>query len=279
MGWRLGFGLVVLSLLGCDSEPELLDAGPPIDAGEDAGTADTDGGVDGGMDGGAPDAGEPDGGAADAGGTDGGLDAGSTDAGTLDSGGADAGGVDAGGVDAGFDAGPPSVDAGPPGTPVRFECHPVVIPQLSGGISVSDNFWSGFRFQVTGGAVTTVGMGLHVSGTSPVFGALVALTGPTDWPDSANLTTPDVLGTTVIAFPGFPAGSASGPITASLPAGWYMAIFGKGAFGASGGSANTRSNSPSTTCTNGQNPVTIRQSDGRQILQGASPNFFVDAIR
>ncbi len=48
------------------------------------------------------------------------------------------------------------------------------------------------------------GLMLAGSGGAEFFGAIVSLSGPTDLPDSIDLTGPDVLGTTLISVPGNP---------------------------------------------------------------------------
>ena len=72
----------------------------------------------------------------------------------------------------------------------------------------------------------------------------------------------------------------SGPVSATLAPGWYAAVFGTGAFGATLGSATVHSNSGSGGCASGFGfPFSIRQSDGMLILQGATPHFVVEGLR
>lgn len=190
-------------------------------------------------------------------------------------------GRDAGSVDAGHDAGVtdagPRVDAGT----TTIECVPVVPPnELNSGIVLSPGFWSGFRFQITSArTATSIGLNVQNEGAAggTVFGAIIALTDMSDMPDSAALTTSDVLVTTTFAL-GAPGAShtVSGTISTALAPGWYAVMFGLGAFGATGTSGSIHSNSGGGGCTSGGGyPFTIRQSDGMFILQGATPNFFI----
>lgn len=101
------------------------------------------------------------------------------------------------------------------------------------GHSVSDIFWQMHRFEVSESTrITSVGAmfrgGLQ---TDRVFGGLVRLTGPADVPDSFDLSTDDLLATTVITV-GPEAGDYSGLLDRTLPAGWYGIVFGAGEFGA-----------------------------------------------
>ena len=88
----------------------------------------------------------------------------------------------------------------------------------------------GVRFEVTQSDVTDAIGG--VFGFGDLFGAVVQLSGPSDFPDSTNLSTPDVLGTAVI-HPAGPADSSS-PLSLALSPGWYALVYGSGQFGASG---------------------------------------------
>jgi len=249
-----------------------------------------DAAFDAGMDATVSEAG-PDARTADAG-VEGGLPDGGTDAGALD-GGRDAlvsdAGVDAG-TDAGSDAG--SFDAGPTGvcTPsagcLFLECVSTVVPnETMSGMVLSANFWPGFRFQIpTGGdrAVRRIEVNLRSGSASAgtIFTALVRLTGPSDTPDASDLTGADVLTTLVIAVPGGTAVSKTvGADTAiTVPAGWYAAVFGTGAFGGTLATATVHSNFGGGMCGGGFGyPFSIRQSDGMFILQSATPHMAVEA--
>ena len=104
--------------------------------------------------------------------------------------------------------------------------------------SMNDRFWLLHRFQVTSTVtIGTVGGHFHHPGCAPIgrrtaFAALVALTGSSDVPDSVDLSTSDVIATTLITVPGFPGGVGEAPLTATLSPGWYGLAFGTGEFGA-----------------------------------------------
>ena len=102
-------------------------------------------------------------------------------------------------------------------------------------------FWA-TRFQAPfDGTARTAGarlMTIFTVGTVEMAAAIVELTGPTDFPDSSNLTTPDVVGSGVFSFTGN--GTADRSVSLDLPIEkdqWYALAFGKGLRGASG--ANT----------------------------------------
>jgi hypothetical protein len=212
------------------------------------------------------------------------ADARAPDTGAPDTGSPDTGAPDTGAPDTGSpDTGAP--DTGSGGTPVSYECVAAITGnETNSALVLSDNFWPGFRFQVpAGGAVATTGIGVNIrsSAAGTVFAALVALTGPSDGPDSANLTSSDVLATTLLPLPGGPSSTTTiEPITASLGPGWYAAVFGTNAFGASVMSASIHSNSGAGGCGSGFGyPFTLRQSDGSLILQAATPHMIVTGTR
>jgi hypothetical protein len=263
----------LLALTACTSRrPELVDSGAPgVDAGravdaagpgpEDAGSA-IDAGIDSGI--GAPDAGP--------------RDAGPSDGGLRDAGPRDAGPSDAGPSDAGpSDAGPP--DAGAVVGSVRYECVPAVLPNESNpGMVLSADFWPGFRFEVPSGGLVVTAIGLNAeSTTGTVFAALVRLPGPTGVPD---LSGGDVIGTSLVDLGGSRGSvTRTAPLGVSIGPGWYAAVYGTGAFGASASSTTVHSNSGAGGClgTSGF-PFSIRQSDGMLILQAATPNLLVEGV-
>ncbi len=249
--------------VACGDDDRATDAGRARDGG---GRSDGGGRLDGSPDDGSPDDGSPDDDAA--------SDASTvTDASTLIDAAMDASAdLDSStGTDGGTDAGPA----------VLFQCVPPMVGnETSAGLVLSADVWPGFRFQVTGSAVTTTSMGLNVESPSAgtVFGAIVSLSGMTDGPDAPDLTSGDVLATTSIALPGSAMSTtASGSVSVALAPGWYMAVFGTGAFGATLASATVHSNSGDVGCSHGFGyPFSIRQSDGLLIPQAATPHFFVD---
>lgn len=103
--------------------------------------------------------------------------------------------------------------------------------------------FSGARFELTQPVVTTsVGGHFRSSGAGgDFFGAIVAFDGPDDLPDSEDLSTPDVLGFTLLDFPN-PSADVYGDLELSLEPGWYGVVFGSGLFGATGGGAVLRNN-------------------------------------
>jgi hypothetical protein len=65
------------------------------------------------------------------------------------------------------------------------------------------------------------------------FGAIVALDGAMDFPDSENLSTPDVIRHASLSFPTSSA-EVFGNLEVSLQPGWYALVYGSGLFGTSG---------------------------------------------
>jgi hypothetical protein len=96
------------------------------------------------------------------------------------------------------------------------------------GTNLNAAVFNGVRFELTK-SVFTNGIGGHFvgspSGNGDYFGAIVRLDGPNDFPNSANLTSSDVLGTTLIHFPD-PSAEAFGNIELPLDPGWYGLVFG-----------------------------------------------------
>jgi hypothetical protein len=65
------------------------------------------------------------------------------------------------------------------------------------------------------------------------FGAIIELTGPDDFPDSSDFSTPDVRGVTRLTIPTASA-EVFGDISIGLEDGWYALVFASGYFGADG---------------------------------------------
>ncbi len=109
-----------------------------------------------------------------------------------------------------------------------------------GGIAIMDEQFVMMRFSfATSGPMRTYEMGGQFGGfrgNGYIFGAIVALSGANDVPDSVDLSTPDVLGTTLI--PVFNEADpdrsfiTSGKLSVELAPGYYAAVFGSGKFGA-----------------------------------------------
>ena len=114
---------------------------------------------------------------------------------------------------------------------------------LPSGLVVDDFFWPAHRFQID--ALTeleSVG-GFFENFTADdqtIFAAVVALTGPLDFPDSLDLSSPDVLGTTLLELGGqtILGSDRSGSLNLALAPGWYALVFGAGKFGADAGVAS-----------------------------------------
>ena len=119
------------------------------------------------------------------------------------------------------------------------------------GSPFGDFQFLGFRFFVPS-PVTTEAIGGHMGGLGgvDVFGALVALSGSADFPDSRDLSTADVRGAAriMLSADGSPSGSRifSAPLEVSLNPGWHALVFGSGLFGATGSGMLTMGNFPST---------------------------------
>jgi hypothetical protein len=114
--------------------------------------------------------------------------------------------------------------------------------QLGGGQALflpespERQFNIGVKFKIDIPLVLTQGGANFFSG-SDAFVALVALTGPEDFPDSLNLSTGDVLATNRIVVPGPPGfgsikADASAALNVDIGPGWYALVFGTHLFGA-----------------------------------------------
>jgi hypothetical protein len=122
----------------------------------------------------------------------------------------------------------------------------------AGGSAISlqppDQQWLGVRFQTsTGGLIDGVGGNLSVYnffGNGLIFASLVKLSGLSDYPDSTDLSTPDVLATTTFtgAYPSVDVVVPIGPV--AVGPGTYALIFGSGQFGATGQGAMATDNTP-----------------------------------
>jgi hypothetical protein len=105
-----------------------------------------------------------------------------------------------------------------------------------GGAVVSDFVFEGVRFEVNRPSITTQIGGHFVADPrfdDSFFGAIVRLDDATDYPNSSDLSTSDVLGATSLTFPN-PSAEVFGELTVELEPGWYTLVFGSGLFGATG---------------------------------------------
>ena len=101
--------------------------------------------------------------------------------------------------------------------------------------NIVDTNFVGARFEVREPSTTTR-IGGHFSGgfeDDQFFGALVRLTDELDFPDSEDLSTPDLLGWTVLSF-AEPSAETFGNLSAEMTPGWYAIVFGSGLFGTGG---------------------------------------------
>jgi hypothetical protein len=108
------------------------------------------------------------------------------------------------------------------------------------GTSVHSLYFPGSRFHLSERAITTrVGGHFAAEFSGTFFGALVQLENESDFPDSTNLSTPDVMGTTVLTFPN-PSAEVFGELSLSLEPGWYALVFGSGLFNTTGTGGTVR---------------------------------------
>ena len=107
--------------------------------------------------------------------------------------------------------------------------------ELASGTSINESVFAGARFEVTD-AVTISRIGGHFLGRSngtSFFGAIVRLENEFDFPDSCDLSSPDVVGATTLTFPD-PSAEVFGNISLTIDRGWYAVVFGSGLFGTDG---------------------------------------------
>jgi hypothetical protein len=111
----------------------------------------------------------------------------------------------------------------------------------AGGVSVAPHQFVGARFEVTA-PVPVIRVGGHFAGSTQgdIFAALVALSGPRDFPDSFDLSTADVLKASTIQMGNdwpslfLPSAEFSTSLPVRLIPGWYALVVGSGLFGANG---------------------------------------------
>lgn len=108
------------------------------------------------------------------------------------------------------------------------------------GTTVSEFIFPGVRFELTQ-PIRTSSIGGHFASQAngEFFGAIVALDDENDFPNSNDLSTPDVLGTTMLTFPN-PSAEVSGDLSLHLDPGWYALVFGSGLFETSGSGGAVR---------------------------------------
>src|SRR5262245_61142481 len=103
-----------------------------------------------------------------------------------------------------------------------------LIGQAVPGTNISAVTFNGVRFHLDQPVVTSqVGGHFAAPSVGTFFGAIVALDGENDFPNSGNLSTPDVLGVTTLDFSN-PSAEEFGNLQLSLNPGWYAVVYGSG---------------------------------------------------
>lgn len=102
--------------------------------------------------------------------------------------------------------------------------------QVVPGTSVHSSNFVGARFELTQVvAISEIGGHFAAPSAGTFFGAIVKLDDANDFPNSSDLSTPDVLGVTTITFPS-PSAEVFGSLPLTLTPGWYGLVFGSGLF-------------------------------------------------
>jgi hypothetical protein len=121
------------------------------------------------------------------------------------------------------------------------------------GLNLNGARYQGVRFELTEPVVISeIGGHFLRKHDAPendmLFAALIAIDGSHDYPDSPDLSTPDVLGVTLFELPTASA-DVFGPLPIRIGPGWYAVVYGAELFGAGGIGASilgsTEFNSPS----------------------------------
>jgi hypothetical protein len=114
-----------------------------------------------------------------------------------------------------------------------------------GSSGVTPDVFSGVRFELSDPVLTSRVGGHFVADprldSTSFFGAIVRLESGTDFPNSGDLSTSDVVGATLLTFP-HPSAEVFGNLAVRLNPGWYALVFGSGLFGATGGGAAVLNN-------------------------------------
>jgi hypothetical protein len=108
------------------------------------------------------------------------------------------------------------------------------------GTNVNPFVFPGVRFELTQ-SVRTSSIGGHFASQAngTFFGAVIALDDEHDFPNSNDLSTPDMLGTTTLTFPN-PSAEVFGDLSLRLDPGWYALVFGSGLFETNGSGGAVR---------------------------------------
>ena len=121
-----------------------------------------------------------------------------------------------------------------PAAVVYESATPAGVPTTAGYMIAADNFL-GVRFQLTQPTlITHIGGELTQFTNGGTFAALIALTDMSDYPDSTDLTTPDVLRTATFNLSRLSSDVSVPVAPITVPAGWYGILFGAGLFGTTG---------------------------------------------
>lgn len=142
------------------------------------------------------------------------------------------------------------------------------------GTTVSAQAYTAVNFQITS-TVTTGSIGCHLidfDDARAVFGAIVKLTGPNDFPNTPNLTSSDVLGATLM-YPPYLSDNVAGNLRLTLTPGWYALVIGSGRFGATGEAGAFGNNTPDGV----SQPYTINSTTGQIVFQATPVRLFVDS--
>jgi len=111
-----------------------------------------------------------------------------------------------------------------------------IADEIVAGTNISPDVFTGVRIFFDQPVITTQIGGHFVKNTGAdesFFGAIIALDNESDFPDSGDLSTPDVLGSTSLVFPE-PSDEVFGDLDLTLAPGWYALVFGSGLFDATG---------------------------------------------
>jgi hypothetical protein len=133
--------------------------------------------------------------------------------------------------------------------PQKAAGGPIFASALLGdtGVSSGSSVWRGqflaARFELTRAVETETVGGHFFTGSGTIFAAIVALDGETDFPDSTDLSSSDVLGATLLA-PPLPSNDVFAPLRLQLSPGWYAVVFGGLLFGSTSAAAGAPAGNP-----------------------------------
>lgn len=113
-----------------------------------------------------------------------------------------------------------------------FESAQNTAPTTGSGLGVDNHYFAMHRFFLNDTyTLSSVGGYFEADRNRNVFAAIVGLNDQDDFPDSIDLSTPDVIGTTLVNI-GTSDDDYFGNISLTLQSGWYALAFGAGKFGA-----------------------------------------------